>query len=572
MIGRRDPQNELFDVGNVFALSLSPSSFHGQMAKAGPKLFADEDFAAFYDEKHGRPSVPPSLLALATILQQEAKVSDEEAIQRTAFDLRWAAVLGKPAGDPLCAKSTLQLFRAHLIIHEEVRKIFGASIKEAKRAGLLKGKAMRIATDTKPIQGRGAVEDTYNLLATGIRQLGSAIAKSLKAHPGQWMQENGLSRYTEPSIKGSADIDWSNSKAREALITQIVSDARRLLGMACGSDTKVREAGELLGQLLLQDVEEGSNESQVRIKKGMSKDRIPSATDPQQRHGRKSESRVFVGSKASIANDVDSQIIVAVDVIPGNAGDSTGVLSLVEQAEADTGEQVEEVIADCAYGSGETRQSFADAGRTLVAKVPKEPDRGGFFPKSAFEIDLEAGTVACPNGHTSTEFIQFSDGRKVFGFGGACWACPLRSKCTNAPRGRTISVHPQESLLAEARAYQQTPEGRARLRERTTVEHRLARLSQLGIGQARYKGLAKTRFQLIMAATIANLRRTWNWEQSPHTGQAVSSVSEAVGLVFCAAVRIIYHRLSRFVQFSAYCMSGGILMAARQNCRFRLGF
>ena len=98
--------------------------------------------------------------------------------------------------------------------------------------------------------------------------------------------------------------------------------------------------------------------------------------------------------------------------------------------------------------------------------MPKEPDRGGLFPKSAFEIDLEAGTVTCPFGVTTREQVQFPDGRKVFSFGEACSCCPLRHKCTNAKGGRSISVHPQETLLAEARAYQQTPEGRARLRER----------------------------------------------------------------------------------------------------------
>jgi IS5 family transposase len=72
-------------------------------------------------------------------------------------------------------------------------------------------------------------------------------------------------------------------------------------------------------------------------------------------------------------------------------------------------------------------------------------------------------------------------------------------------------VHPQEALLQAARAFQQTPAGRQRLRERVGVEHRLARLGQLGIGQARYGGLQKTRFQLLLAATVANLRRTWNW-------------------------------------------------------------
>ena len=40
---------------------------------------------------------------------------------------------------------------------------------------------------------------------------------------------------------------------------------------------------------------------------------------------------------------------------------------------------------------------------------------------------------------------------------------------------------------------------------RVVVEHRLARLVQLGVRQARYFGRAKTLFQLSMAATVANL-------------------------------------------------------------------
>ena len=40
---------------------------------------------------------------------------------------------------------------------------------------------------------------------------------------------------------------------------------------------------------------------------------------------------------------------------------------------------------------------------------------------------------------------------------------------------------------------------------RVVVEHRLARLVQLGIRQARYFGRVKTKFQLYLAATVANL-------------------------------------------------------------------
>ena len=78
---------------------------------------------------------------------------------------------------------------------------------------------------------------------------------------------------------------------------------------------------------------------------------------------------------------------------------------------------------------------------------------------------------------------------------------------------RTVQVHPQERLLQEARAYQQTEElpKAFGVRDRVVIEYTLARLSHLGIGQARYSGRAKTRCQLLMACTVAYLRRIGNW-------------------------------------------------------------
>src|SRR4051794_22979636 len=115
MMGKRSSQRDLFDVGNVYPLELDARSFHAQLALAAPRLFNDEAFAACYHARLGRPSVPPSRLALLTLLQHEAGVSDAEAVERSGYDLRWAAVLGRAAGTPLCAKSTFQEFRAHLI-------------------------------------------------------------------------------------------------------------------------------------------------------------------------------------------------------------------------------------------------------------------------------------------------------------------------------------------------------------------------------------------------------------------------------------------------------------------------
>ena len=521
MLGKRRTQRELFDVGNVYDLALPPNSFHAQLAVAASRLFSDAEFAAFYSEKMGRPSVPPSLLALMTLLQHEAGCSDEEAVARTAFDLRWAAVLRRHAGTPLCAKSTFQLFRAHLVLHDAVRTIFQRSLQEAQRAGLLKGGALTIAVDTKPILGRGAVEDTYNLLATGIQQLVRALARLAEQEPEAWATEHDLGRYFGPSLKGSAALDWSDPEAKQALLTEIVVDARRLLrraGEGLEEESEplgepVRAAATLLEQLLLQDVVEAPTSgrgSRAQLKEGTSPGRIPSATDPEVRHGRKSKAKRFDGHKAAVAADVATQLIVDADVLAGDAPDAEGLLEAVARGEENTGQLVAQTLGDCAYGSGATRQAFADAGRELLAKVPQEGGNQGRFPKSAFHLDLVNNTITCPDGETTSEFTRGKDGTKVYRFRD-CMNCWRRDECTPA-EGRTVRVHPQEALLQAARAYQQTEEGRATLRKRVVIEHRLARLGQLGIGQARYLGRKKTRCQLLIAAAIANLRRIWNWE------------------------------------------------------------
>ena len=271
-------------------------------------------------------------------------------------------------------------------------------------------------------------------------------------------------------------------------------------------------AAELLGQLLLQDVERTGDG--IGLRDGVSRDRMMSAQDPQMRHGHKSSSRRFDGHKAAIVVDTDTQLITEVEVLPGNAPDNLGALELVQRSEANTGAPVEEALGDAAYGDGDTRQAFADAGRTLIARVPGRPNRK-HFPKEDFRIDLEAGTCTCPAGRV-IRYLRPSGTRtgptgrmhrlKGFRFHAAvCGVCLLRLRwmAGSSWKGQTVQLHPQEALLQQARALQQSEAFAGYRRRRVVVEHRLARLVQLGIRQVRYFGRAKTRFQLYLA--VANL-------------------------------------------------------------------
>jgi hypothetical protein len=327
-------------------------------------------------------------------------------------------------------------------------------------------------------------------------------------------------------------------------------------------------AAQLLETLLLQDVEQScptEGSTLATIKEGTASGRIPSATDPQQRHGRKSAGKSFTGHKASLACDLDSQIIVAVDLLSGDASDNKEALGLVQQAQRNTDLPVTEALGDCAYGDGATRQAFAEANVVLYARVPKEVEPQGRFPKSAFTIDLHAHTVTCPAGHTVGEGVLVPYRGLRFRFGRLCRDCPLRDRCSPARNGRTLTLHPQERLLQAARAYQQSPQGKAHLRQRVAVEHALARLSGLGIGQARYFGRVKTGFQLLMAATVVNLRRTWNWQaQKPQTASMTARRGRVASFSVSWPRFSVGHRAAQICDHAAYVWSQEQVKAGRK--------
>ena len=557
MMGEVAAQGSLFTGDYVHLDYVGRTTFYGWLATEGPRVYPDLEFRDFYVLDNGRKSVPPSQMIRMVLLQWHDKVSDEEAVERTKYDLRWKTALGIEDHEALCAKFTLQTFRSKLALSARGRAILDRSVKACREAGVLRSPKIRASVDTSPILGRGAVKDTYNLVADGmVKLLGALVAfetpllepVDVKGYAGR----HDLSRYfAEVSLKGGADLDWDSESERVAFLPGLVVDVRRALALArsalepaassggprCGSAEDVRAAMQLLDQLVDQDIEV-RDDGQAQIKPGVAKDRIVSVHDPEMRHGRKSKRTRFDGHKGEIVVDSDSGVIVDVSVKPANAHDAEGSLAAIERAEQtvrdawedapveaaqDAPEQGEAGIAqtlgDCAYGTAANRRAFLDADRDLVAKQPVLHN-GGRFTKEEFARDPDSGARTCPAGHTvmprlrsvlwQGEHVQANFYRWPAAM---CSQCPQRERCLapskdNAPprpRGRTLSEHPEEELLAQARAQQRTPDFHAAYRERQTVEHRLARMMQLGCRQARYFGRAKTEFQWIIAAAVANL-------------------------------------------------------------------
>ena len=271
----------------------------------------------------------------------------------------------------------------------------------------------------------------------------------------------------------------------------------------------------------------------MSLKDGVSRDRMMSVHDPEMRHGHKSSSRRFDGHKAAIVVDTDSQLITAVDTARQRSGQPGGAL---EQSEANTG--VPGGMGDAA----------------LPEPSPIEVPGPQPVSLSDFRIDLESGSCTCPAGQVTRRIRPSGtrtgpDGRthqlKGFRFDAAvCGACPLQSQCVagSSGLGRTVQLHPQEALLQQARALQQSEAFSEYRQRRVVVEHRLARLVQLGIRQSHYFGRIKTRFQLYLAATVANL--TLVAAKAGLTGETGSGPS--VGSALAAGMVLRRQRSGKF--------------------------
>ena len=113
MLGKRSAQRGLFEADTLYGEFVGQRTFYGYLASQRDELFRDEDFAALYSRERGRPSVPPSLLATALVLQTYDGVSDEEAKQRADYRPALEGGAGHRSGDAaVCQKHAAGVSRA----------------------------------------------------------------------------------------------------------------------------------------------------------------------------------------------------------------------------------------------------------------------------------------------------------------------------------------------------------------------------------------------------------------------------------------------------------------------------
>lgn len=490
---------------------LAPNSIYAVLHRECRALFPDEMFADLFAED-GRRSVPPMIVAVVMVLQRLEGLSDREAVERFAFDVRWKYAAGGLDFDhPGFVHTVLVDMRARLAASGRPGRIFERTVEVAAQAGLV---GRRRVLDSAPIYDAVATQDTITLVRSAIRNLLRAADHVLRAQ----LRAVLLSQDTYTSTAKPA-IDWTDAAEREALIDTRARDGYALLTVLDGRvlGQEADQAARLLATVLGQDLEQ--DEDVFKIARKVARDRVISTVDPEARHGHKTVNRAFDGYKGHVAEDPDSEIVTATAVTAGNVGDAEPAAELLADvlhpaapaAPAEQAEQAEqaEVYGDAAYGTGPLLAELAQADVKVMVKVQAANAPGGRFSKDAFAISLEAGQVTCPN-RVTVAIRPHHDGGGQARFGAACAACPLSAQCTTARDGRVISIGPHEEHLAQGRARSADPVWLAAYRAtRPKVERKIAHLMRRRHGgrRARVRGRAKVGADFSLLAAAANIAR-----------------------------------------------------------------
>ena len=470
-----------------------------------------EELALMYAQAtKGHPPVPPAQLALTTILQAYTGASDAEAIEALTMDRRWQLVVDcLDCEQAPFSQATLVRFRQALIIHRLDRRLIERTVELAGETKKFGARQLRAALDSSPLWGAAKVEDTYNLLGHALRKALSVIARQQGRELAEVSTEAGAEIVTASSLKAALDLNWDDPDEK-ALALGIVLGALHSVEAHLDNQPEAKEhplvhsSLETARQIEAQDVEVDEN-GEVKLRRGVAKNRRIALEDDQMRHGRKNRTQRIDGYKRHVLRDLDNGLVRAVGITPANAAEASVSEAIATDLEHQKAKLVELHI-DRAYLSSSLVKD-RDSDLTIYCKAWRVSN-GRQLPKTAFALDWEKKTITCPNQVT----LPFTEGGKVQFPSASCAICPLRERCTSSLKGRSVSIHPDEKFLAELRERQLTPTGRAKLRERVAVEHSLSHIGRWQGDKARYIGRRKNLLDLRRTAVVHNLHvlaRIW---------------------------------------------------------------
>lgn len=234
-----------------------------------------------------------------------------------------------------------------------------------------------------------------------------------------------------------------------------------------------------------------------------------STTDPDASLVSQGKVRSQLSFKVHRAVDDKAEVITATEVTSGAVNEGHLLPELIEQHTENTHSQVEVVVADSQYGTIHNYLECHDRG--LAAHLSPFKDghnRNGKFADEAFSYDPQDDVYLCPAGQR-LQRRRYDPNYETFQYGcktKVCRACPLKDRCTDAKRGRTIRRHRRHEEVRLMRERAQSVASKKNLKTRQhLMERSFARAVRFGFKRARWRRLWRVKIQEYLTAAIQNI-------------------------------------------------------------------
>jgi transposase len=512
LLRSRGRQSGFYDADYICEQLIPQDSFYREFRELVAPLIKDKQFETMYCPDNGRPAIPPSLLAMATILQFHKNLSDREMERACMYDIEIKYALGLALDERPFDHSSLGDFRKRLLDNGREKKIFDRILSHLIKQGLIeKNEIQRI--DATHVIADIAIPTMVQLVKKSVFEVLKPLKGRYKEAYARIAKEIDLAEYTRESVMSEGPGRPDPEKKRRKLV-EVVEDARAVLRhtRAIG-DKDIRRKKDMLRRILQENIEKDRDSNpKEKPNKNKPKNVLVSPIDPDARCGRKSETKKFIGYKANVTETVDSRFITNIVVMPGNRHDGrTAVETITEQKKL--GLIPLKVIGDTAYGEGLIRKQLKEHGSEVVAplNIFRSPQTRAVFPKSMFKYNEKRQTLTCPQGVTTREsYYDKRTDSKVFHFPmPKCGKCPVQSECTNAKEGRrTVGISKVNRELREAEIYNQSEQFKEDMKLRPAIEGKLSELTRYhGLRRARFRGLKKVGLQCYFTAAAVNIKR-----------------------------------------------------------------
>ena len=442
--------------------------------------FVYKELVNKYCTDNGRMAESPIRMFKYLLLKVIYDISDVDVVERSRFDMSFKYFLGMAPEEDVINPSSLCKFRK-------------LRLNDMDLMNLLIKKTVDIAVEKGIIKSRTIIVDATH---TGSRSNPYTPIEILRLRSKQLRKAlyNADEDIKESLPKKNEDDDLIHELDYTKELLDIVSD-----NVGIAEVPAVKQRINMLKETL-EDIE----------------DHYTTSKDGDARVGHKSEDSSFFGYKTHIAMS-DERIITAAVVTSGEKGDGPQLRELVEQSRSN-GMEVDTVIGDTAY-SGIENLRLAESekdGFSLISKLHPVISNGFRKEEDKFDFNKDAGMFVCPAGHMA---IRKAKQGKKDGAGNQTWTyyfdiekcktCARREGCyKDGAKSKTYSVSIKTEEQNRLMEFQETPEFKAKARERYKIEAKNAELKHVfGYDRAESYGLYSMQMQGAITIFAANIKR-----------------------------------------------------------------